>query len=106
VPPPRPSFAKAVTSETAYSIDWFSKAGLPPTTKSGLADTTVSGDKYTTDFASRIGANSSADQFWVYPQFAQIEVVLATAVQGILIGKSSPKDGLAAARDQMTALTK
>jgi multiple sugar transport system substrate-binding protein len=100
------NFAKTITSDPSYSIPWFTKAGLPPTTKAGLAASEVTSDKYTSDFASRVGANSSADPFWVFPQFAQMETALAQAVQGILIGKTSVKDGLVAARDQMSALIK
>jgi multiple sugar transport system substrate-binding protein len=100
------NFAKTVTTDTGYSIPWFTKAGLPPTTRSGLAAPEVTGDKYTSDFATNIAANASADPFWVYPQFSQMEVALAQAVQGILIGKSSVSDGLNAAKSQMAALIK
>ena len=63
-------------------------------------------DKFATDFTSQIGANSSASPFWVYPQFSQMEKVLAEEVQSILIGKKNPKEALTSARDRMNALIK
>lgn len=98
------NFAKTLTSDTGYTVPWFTKAGLPPTTKAGLAAPEVSGDAYTASFAKNIGAYSIADPFWVYPQVNQMEVALAQAVQGILIGKTSVQDGLNSAKDQMSAL--
>ena len=97
-------FAKTITSETSYTTPWFTKAGLPPTTKAGLAAPDITGDKYSSDFAKNIATYSTADPFWVYPQFSQMEVALAQAVQGILIGKTSVQDGLNAAKAQMTSL--
>ena len=83
------NYAKTVTTDAGYNVDWFKKTGLPPTTNAGLADAAVKNDKFATDFASQIGANSSASPFWVYPQFSQMEKVLAEEVQSILIGKKS-----------------
>ncbi len=99
-------FAAAITSDAKYTGPWFAKAGLPPTTTSGLASTEVQNDKFTKDFAAAIGAFSEPDPFWVYPQFAQIEQALATEVQSVLVGKASPKDALAAAKEQMQGLAK
>jgi multiple sugar transport system substrate-binding protein len=99
-------FAKTITADTGYSLDWFAKAGLPPTTKSGLADAKVQTDKFTVDFTREIAANSSASPFWVYPQFSQMEKVLATQVQAILIGKSTPAQALEEAQKQMSDLIK
>ncbi|MEU0560479.1 extracellular solute-binding protein [Dactylosporangium sp. NPDC006015] len=100
------NFAKTITTDTGYSIPWFTKAGLPPTTTAGQAVTEVKNDKFATDFTSQIGVNSSASPFWIYPQFSQMEKVLAEEVQAILIGKKTPKDALMAARDRMNALIK
>ncbi|GGM14337.1 ABC transporter substrate-binding protein [Dactylosporangium sucinum] len=100
------NFAKTVTTDRAYTIDWFTKTGLPPTTNAGLADSAVKNDKFATDFTAQIGANSSASPFWIYPQFSQMEKVLAEEVQSILIGKKTPKDALNSARDRMNALIK
>ncbi|MGI5177786.1 ABC transporter substrate-binding protein [Dactylosporangium sp. CA-152071] len=100
------NYAKTVTTDPGYSVDWFKKTGLPPTTNAGLADSSVKNDKFATDFTSQIGANSSASPFWIYPQFSQMEKVLAEEVQSILIGKKSPKDALMSARDRMNALIK
>lgn len=99
-------FAAALTSDPKYTGPWFTKAGLPPTTTSGLASAEVQNDKFTKDFTAAIGAFSEPDPFWVYPQFAQIEKVLADQVQAVLLGKASPKEGLAAAKEQMQGLVK
>lgn len=100
------NYAKTVTTDAGYTVDWFKKTGLPPTTNAGLADAAVKNDKFATDFTTQIGANSSASPFWVYPQFSQMEKVLAEEVQSILIGKKNPKDALTSARDRMNALIK
>ncbi|MET7421419.1 extracellular solute-binding protein [Dactylosporangium sp. NPDC005555] len=100
------NFAKTITSDTGYSIPWFTKAGLPPTTTAGQAAAEVKNDKFATDFTDRIGVNSSASPFWIYPQFSQMEKILAEEVQAILIGKKPPKDALMSARDRMNALIK
>jgi multiple sugar transport system substrate-binding protein len=100
------NFAKTITTDKGYAVEWFTKTGLPPTTNAGLADSSVKNDKFATDFTAQIGANSSASPFWVYPQFSQMEKVLAEEVQSILIGKKTPKDALSSARDRMNALIK
>jgi multiple sugar transport system substrate-binding protein len=99
-------FAATLTSDPKYTGPWFAKAGLPPTTTSGLASPEVQNDKFTTAFATAIGAFSEPDPFWVYPKYAQIEQALATHVQSVLVGKASPKEALAAAKEQMQGLAK
>nr|BFE62199.1 sugar ABC transporter substrate-binding protein [Dactylosporangium thailandense] len=100
------NFAKTVTTDKGYTVDWFTKTGLPPTTNAGLADAAVKNDKFATEFTAQIGANSSASPFWVYPQFSQMEKVLAEEVQSILIGKKQVKEALTSARDRMNDLIK
>ena len=97
-------FAKTVTSDAAYTGPWFAKAGLPPSTTTGLADPAVTGDKFASEFAKQIGANASPSPFWVFPQFAQMEKVLAEEVQSILIGKKQPKEAMTSAGERMNAL--
>ncbi|MGV2383907.1 MAG UNVERIFIED_CONTAM: extracellular solute-binding protein [Thermobifida fusca] len=99
-------FAAALTSDPKYTGQWFAKAGLPPTTTAGLDSAEVRNDTFTANFATAIGAHSEPDPFWIYPQFAQIQQVLATQVQAALIGKASPQDALAEAKQQMEALAK
>jgi multiple sugar transport system substrate-binding protein len=99
------TFVSALTSQATYADQWFAKAGLPPTTKTGLAAPAVTGDPFTTAFTSSIGAYAQADPFWIYPKFAQIQTALATGVQSALVGKESPKDALATAKKAMEALT-
>ncbi|WP_144122842.1 extracellular solute-binding protein [Catellatospora sichuanensis] len=98
-------FASTLTSDPAYTAKWFKGAGLPPTTKAGLAAADVTADAYVTAFTGTIGANTTPDPFWIYPKFAQIETALANGVQSALIGKASPKEALATAKSQMDALT-
>ncbi|MDW5324410.1 ABC transporter substrate-binding protein [Plantactinospora sp. KLBMP9567] len=99
-------FAATLTSDPKYGAEWFAKAGLPPTTTAGLSGAEVQADVFTKEFSASIGASAEPDPFWIYPQFAQIEQALATGVQAALVGKASPKDALATAREQMQALTK
>jgi multiple sugar transport system substrate-binding protein len=89
-----------------YIGQWFAKAGLPSTTKAGLESSEVQNDTFTRNFATAVGANSEPDPFWVYPQFAQIQQVLATQVQAAVVGKVSPKDALTTAKEQMEALAR
>ena len=99
-------FAKTITSDPGYTVDWFARTGLPPTTKKGLADQKVQNEKFTVDFTREIAANASASPFWVYTAFSQMEKVLAEQVQAILIGRTTPAAGLAEAQKQMTSLAK
>jgi multiple sugar transport system substrate-binding protein len=98
------NFAKTVTSDPAYTSPWFAKAGLPPSTTAGLADPAVTGDAFASEFAKQIGANATPSPFWIFPQFAQMEKVLAEEVQGALIGKKQPKEALTSAGERMNAL--
>lgn len=99
-------FAKTITSDPGYTTDWFSKSGLPPTTKKGIAERVVQNDTFTVDFTREIAATAGASPFWVYTAFSQMEKVLAEQVQAILLGRSTPKQGLAEAAKQMQALAK
>jgi multiple sugar transport system substrate-binding protein len=98
-------FVSALTSNPSYNGEWFAKAGLPPTTKAGLGTAEVKNDAFTTAFTSAIGGFVSADPFWIYPKFAQIQSALANGVQSALINKATPKEALAAAKSQMESLT-
>ncbi|MFB9413663.1 extracellular solute-binding protein [Dactylosporangium matsuzakiense] len=100
------NWAKTITTDRSYTVEYFTKTGLPPTTNAGLADAAVKNDKFAADFTAQIGANSSASPFWVYPQFSQMEKVLAEEVQAILIGKKQVKEALTSARDRMNDLIK
>lgn len=98
-------FVTALSSDPAYTSEWFKKAGLPPTTKSGLDSAEVKNDPFASAFTSAIGSFSTPDPFWVYPKFAQIQQALATQVQAALINKSSAKEALSIAKTQMEGLT-
>ncbi|WP_020518919.1 extracellular solute-binding protein [Catelliglobosispora koreensis] len=98
-------FVTALTSSPSYNSEWFAKTGLPPVTKAGLSAAPVKADAFTAAFTGAIGDYVSADPFWIYPKFAQIQSALANGVQSALIGKASPKDALADAKKQMDALT-
>ena len=98
-------FVSALTSNPSYNGEWFKKAGLPPTTKAGLGAAEVKNDAFTTEFTSAIGGFVSADPFWIYPKFAQIQSALANAVQSALINKATPKEALASAKSAMESLT-
>ena len=100
-------FAAALTSGPEDHRQWFARRpACPRDDDRGLDSAKVRNDTFTANFATAIGAHSEPDPFWIYPQFAQIQQVLATQVQAALIGKASPQDALAEAKQQMEALAK
>lgn len=61
-------------------------------------------DAFTRTWTELVTSAASPDPFWKYPQSAQIEEALAQQVQGVLVGKSSAREALASAREQMQEL--
>lgn len=97
-------FAKFLTSNTATVVRYFKKLALPPTTRAGLDSSAVQHDAFTRTWTELVTSAASPDPFWKYPQSAQIEEALAQQVQGVLVGKSSAREALASAREQMQEL--
>ena len=52
----------------------------------------------------RPSATATTNPFWQYPQYAQIETVIADRVQAVLVGQQSAKDAMAQAGDQAQKL--
>ncbi|WP_258534814.1 ABC transporter substrate-binding protein [Streptomyces sp. PT12] len=97
-------FALHTTSDTATVADYFERLALPPTTEEGLADPAVAQDTFTTEWTERITATATPGPFWHLTQNAQIEEVVAQQVQAVLVGGSSARDAMNAAREEITGL--
>ncbi|GAB3447293.1 type 2 periplasmic-binding domain-containing protein [Actinophytocola sediminis] len=100
------SFAQWLTSDPAATDELFAKLALPPTTEKGLASTAVADDAFTTAFAERITKTASPNPFWRFPEYAQMETVIAEQVQAVLIGSATPADAMRTAGEQVQALVK
>ncbi|MFD0662190.1 ABC transporter substrate-binding protein [Thermocatellispora tengchongensis] len=99
-------FASFATSDTATVASFFEKVKLPPTTTAGLADPKVAGDTFTTEWTEKITKTASANPFWRYAGYAQIETAIAEQVQAVLVGDASAKDALAKAAETAKGLQK
>ncbi|MQA82617.1 MAG: extracellular solute-binding protein [Streptosporangiales bacterium] len=97
-------FVKHVTSDPDNALDYFERAGYPPVTETALTDKRFTKDRFASEFATRITETAQADPLWQFPKSAQIYETLAQQVQAILIGDTTPKEGLATARERMQKL--
>ena len=100
------SFAQWMTSDQAATDEFFAKLSLPPTTEKGLASDAVANDPFTKAFSERITKTAAQNPFWRFPEYAQMETVIAEQVQAVLIGSSSPADAMKTAGEQVQALVK
>lgn len=100
------SFAKWMTSDPAATDEFFAKLALPPTTEKGLASDAVANDPFTKAFSERITKTASQNPFWRFPEYAQMETVIAEQVQAVLIGSATPADAMKTAGEQVQALVK
>ncbi|MPZ82170.1 MAG: extracellular solute-binding protein [Actinophytocola sp.] len=100
------SFAQWMTSDDEATSAFFEKLALPPTTERGLASAAVASDPYTKAFGERVTATASPSPFWKFPEYAQMETVVAEQVQAVLIGSASPADAMRTARQGVQALIK
>lgn len=100
------SFAKWLTSDPAATDEFFAKLALPPTTEKGLSSDAVANDPFTKAFSERITKTAAQNPFWRFPEYAQMETVIAEQVQAVLIGSSSPADAMKTAGEQVQALVK
>ncbi|MEU0485734.1 extracellular solute-binding protein [Streptosporangium sp. NPDC006013] len=99
-------FALHTTSDVPTTAAFFEKVKMPPTTTAGLADPKVSGDTFTTEWTEKITKTASANPFWRYAGYGQIETAIAEQVQAVLVGRSSAKDALATAAETAKSLQK
>lgn len=98
------SFARWLTTDPAATDELFAKLALPPTTEKGLASDAVANDPFTKAFSERITRTASQNPFWRFPEYAQLETVIAEQVQAVLIGSASPADAMRTAGEQVRAL--
>lgn len=99
-------FAQWLTSDEATTLGYFKALSLPPTTQKALKSPTVTQDAFTTAFGERITATATPNPFWPFPQYGQMETVVAEQVQAVLVGKASPADAMKAAGKSVQALIK
>jgi multiple sugar transport system substrate-binding protein len=90
-------FAQWITSNPTQTEGYFGALGLPPTTTKALASPYVAGNKFVSEFTSKVTTNATASPLWPFPQNAQMINVLAAQVQAVLIGSSSPAAAMKAA---------
>lgn len=90
-------FGEWATSDTDAVVADYKLRGLPPVTKAAQTSSVVAADAFGKQFADRITKTATANPFWVYPQYAQIETVIAERVQAVLVGQQSAKDAMAQA---------
>lgn len=96
--------ARALTADAEVSIPYFEALSLPPTTTEALKDPTVTGDEFTTAFTEKITATATANPFWKYPEYAQMEAAIAEQVQAVLVDQASPADAMRAAGETVQGL--
>lgn len=96
--------ASYLTSDTSPVTTWFEKASLPPATTAGLALPQVAGDKFVSTWSSTITKTAKPGPFWNYTKGAQMDTALATQVQAVLTGQTSPKKAMQQAASDIKAL--
>jgi multiple sugar transport system substrate-binding protein len=90
-------FGQWSTSDLDAVLGDYKLRGLPPVTTEAQASSEVAADVFGKRFAERITKTATTNPFWAYPQYAQIETVVAERVQAVLVGQQSPKDAMAQA---------
>ncbi|MGI8880389.1 MAG: sugar ABC transporter substrate-binding protein [Jatrophihabitans sp.] len=93
-----------LTTDTPTITAWFSKASLPPATTKGLALSQVSGDKFVSTWSDTITKTAKPGPFWSYTKGAQMDTALATQVQAVLTGQTTPKKAMDQAASDIKAL--
>ena len=91
------NFGQWATSDLETVLEDYAARGLPPATEEALSSEEVTSDEFGSRFSERITATATSNPFWKYPQYSQIETVIAEQVQAVLIGQASPADAMKAA---------
>lgn len=99
------ALAVYLTSDEAATSDYFQQLSLPPTIVSVLESDIVQDDEYVSQWTSDITATARANPFWIFPESARMEALLAEAVQAVMIGDASAEDALAEAAEEIGDLT-
>jgi len=97
-------FAQWLTSDLDTVVGYFEALSLPPTTQEGLESEAVKNDTFTAAFTERITATATANPFWKFPEYAQMEAAVAEQVQAVLVGNASPAEAMKAAGEAVQAL--
>lgn len=97
-------FGQWATSDLKAVLGDYELRSLPPVTEEAQASKEVASDAFGARFAEKITATATTNPFWQYPQYAQIETVIADRVQAVLVGQQSAKDAMAQAGDQAQKL--
>ena len=87
-------FGQWVTSDLEAVLADYEVRGLPPVTEEALASEEVTSDVFGSTFGERITATATTNPFWQFPQYAQIETVIAERVQAVLVGQQSPEEAM------------
>ncbi|MBW1640410.1 extracellular solute-binding protein [Microbacterium resistens] len=97
-------FGQWATSDLKAVLGDYALRGLPPVTEEAQASKEVASDAFGSRFAEKITATATTNPFWQYPQYAQIETVIADRVQAVLVGQQSAEDAMAQAGDEAQKL--
>lgn len=90
-------FGQWATSDLDTVLADYEVRGLPPVIDSALASDAVTSDAFGARFAEKITATASVNPFWQFPEYAQVETVIAERVQAVLVGQQSPEDAMSQA---------
>lgn len=98
-------WAQYLTSNTDVVTHYFEELSLPPTTGTALATEAVQEDEFISAWAETVTATADTNPFWVYPESARMESILAENVQAYLVGEvDSAEEALENAATEMTEL--
>lgn len=97
-------YARWVTSDEETVVQYFEDILAPPALVAAIDAPEVTAHALTAAFNERITPHATASPFWRFPQYAQMETVVAEQVQGVLVGDSSPADAMRAAGQAVQAL--
>lgn len=99
------NFALYLTGTPEVGVSYFEQLSLPPTTIAALESDVVSSDEYVSTWSNLVTANAMPNPFWGYVESAQMERLLAEAVQAVMIGDASAADALSFAAEEIASLT-
>jgi len=82
-------FMDYVTS-TEVGLQYFENLGLPPVTEEAQTAKALTSDPWAKSW-SQITKYGSPNEFWPYPDYAQLNTIFGEEVQSVLVGKKSPE---------------
>lgn len=96
--------AEYLTGDPEAAVAYFSSSSVAPTTRTALDSPEVAGDKWVTEFTTKVTVGGRANPFWTFPQFSQIEERLGHHVQRVLLGEASAQAAMNDARKDIADL--